>query len=193
MNIEPFPSAYWKRRFFLSAPMPPIDWTPESVAFHEAGHAVAASALGLPIWSAKVDGLTGGFAMLKSQEDGDSENIARPQPAEMAKVWNLAAKVLLPGGEEERILAFVTKMMAGTQSQIMHAGFAWPGVVRLNDPDTLEAECLLRMALGSCVSLGWCQLNARALLSRNWGQVEEISAALLTCGEWIPKNRETGG
>ena len=178
---EPLPPEGWKRRAFLVVACPPIVASRESLAHHEAGHAVAALMLGLPCFGASLGDDRGWFMTHPAMQEASPETMTEEDSAEFHL---LAAKVENPASNDvDRTIDLVTMMAAGVQAELILAGHPWPGAVRRNDLDTRQASYLLA-ASGNPASLGYCQLRARSLLTQQWAQVQSIAADLVASGVW---------
>lgn len=184
-SCSPMAPAEWVP-FFPSVPLP-VGWQPrpDSVAYHEAGHAVVALTLRLPVAGAAIGQ---GRGVMTLAGPPSLERLDAPHETEaQTEFLQRAAAVYLPDATaRDRALAVGAMLAAGVQAELLHAGMELPGVLTLRDDDTLEAREVLRQTFGHDMHWGSCQHRARALLRERWPEVEVIAAALLDKGEWRP-------
>lgn len=178
---ESLPPAFWKRRVFPVVACPPIPATRESLAHHEAGHAIAALMLGLPCFGAALGDNQGQFLTHPAVQGVPLGSVNENEAAEFHR---LAAKLLSPAADEaDRTIDLVTMLSAGIQAELILAGYPWPGTLLRNDLDTRQASYLLATA-GQPAHLGYCQLRARSLLTQQWEALQNIANELVVCGVW---------
>lgn len=168
-----------------------IPRTRESVAFHEAGHAVVAMALDLPCHGALIKGFgaaaVGGFAQSPDAPLAvlvGTPQIHEPPPtgyhAGLASFYASHKKIEL----ESACARFATMCVAGVQAEFLYAGAQWPEIYVSGDKDHVGANAFLRAA--NCLHrLGAVQHGAREILLREWHQVEKIALELLENGQWV--------
>lgn len=167
--IEPMPPRRWLRRVWPVIPEPLETTTMHGLAVHEAGHAVYANWIRLPITDARISA-TGGIvnldlAAIQALPAADPSPEVSPDPsaAELAGLY-----------------------CAGRQAEHLAAGLPFRGVIWPDDQDHRNAAMILRHWVGSCVAMGYAQLVARCVLSHHWAEVEAIAARLLDGGQWEP-------
>lgn len=178
------PPERFKRRVFPSWEPPADGW--RSVTHHEAGHVVAAEFYGVMPHSAVVELHNGsGYAVL-GRTPGDPTPLRIGKDCEDAALamFGVVGLVDTSNTFEEMALRSAVILMAGQQAELVQAGIAPAGVLRLNDPDTRQARFLLRLVFNTDVALGWAQLQARYLLRQHWKRVEKISSKLRKKGCW---------
>lgn len=158
-----------------------------NMAHHEAGHAVAALALGLPCHGARLTPSGGEFFLIKPGEERIPETRDRDHELCVAG-YRLAAKVHDPErGDRETALVLGTLLMAGVQAELLHGGFNQRGCLWLSDADMLEARLILSEHWGGGSGpLYHCQREARRILKERWPEVERIADVLNACGRWVP-------
>jgi len=178
---EPAPPDDWRRRVFAEQA-----WEPAAAdaTVHEAGHIVAAMAMGMPVHDAIVAesgaGRAGVFAPVR-------DILAETQPPPAADVRDAYLDVIclvwrgVATGEAVR--RYAVMLTAGRQAELMAAGVALVGELHMHDPDHEQARALLD-ATGQRLALGYCQRLARHVLSASWRRVADIAAQLKTTGYW---------
>lgn len=135
-----------------------------TVAFHEAGHAVVAYLLRLPMLSASVDRephANGGFAGIVNMD--------------FDKIKASAAAVAdgdIPQSVMERAaIDIATMFVAGAMAELRLHGQDANGALDLDWPDFKNASTVLRKVFGSDAALHLCQRLASALLFEHWDWV----------------------
>lgn len=182
-TIEAPPRDAIKRRIFSSHPWPPT--CAFDAAVHEAAHAVAALALGLPVYDATIDrdGTAGRAGVLAPIADNI---LAKPPPSPeaVADVYRLAAPLVWPSlSADVAALNFVVMLVAGRQAELIAGGIRLPGELRIHDRDHLQARAILA-ATDQRLAMTWAQRMARHLLTSEWADVESIAAELRATGTW---------
>lgn len=174
VRLEPSPPAGLMRRVhgFWPWPIGAAD-----NAIHEAGHLVAARAVGLPARGASIHPDGSGRACLFS-----SPNALAPSPLDPSIDGLLVSIVQLafPGLPLcEAARRYSVMLCAGRQAELLHAGITLPTgtELRIHDPDHRQARLLLADT-GQRLAMGWVQREARALLFRAWDKVEFIAGRL---------------
>jgi hypothetical protein len=85
----------------------------------------------------------------------------------------------------EHLASLASVFHAGICAELIHAGIAWEGIVRRNDPDWRIADEILRPTFGSSSSgHGYAQRLALAVLSARWERVTEIAQEMIEHGKW---------
>ncbi len=166
-----------------------------SIAHHEAGHAVAALALGLSPIEETISGSKGFVSLYGTLPAMDSDVEPSKTLAleeQTALLLLLAADALPTYSNTDRALTIATVLMAGTQSELLLAGLDSDGLLMLQCNDFKKSVAVLRQAFGTEVPLAWCQANARAILSQRWAEVEAIVHDLMTKGFWKPEANDAG-
>lgn len=173
---------------------PKLPRTRETVAIHEAGHAVVALALGLPCHAIRIEGegeaTTGGFAM-SAAADLDAihaPDIHRALEADQhASLVRMLARVQrIP--PKQAALDFATMSAAGRQAEIVAAELPWPGVLWSYDRDGLDTRAYLAVSYRLPMGLGYVQRRAHALLSHEWLRVQQIATHVIEHGAWSSGN-----
>ena len=168
-----------------------IKRTRESVAFHEAGHAVVAMALDLPCHGALIKGegaaAVGGFAQSPDAPLAalvGSAQIHEPPPtgyhAGITAFYAHHKKI----GLETACIRFAMMCVAGVQAEFLYAGAQWPEIYVSGDKDHNNAAAFLRAA-GYPARMSDVQHGAREILLREWDRVEAIAHELLENGRWV--------
>ncbi|MDP1682212.1 MAG: hypothetical protein Q8L39_10625 [Burkholderiales bacterium] len=181
-TIEPPPRDTLKRALFAihSWPLQAGD-----VALHEAGHIVAAKALGMPCHDASIspDGMAGRAGVLSPIGDSSITN-PPPAPDEVARIYLQAAQLVWPGlPSADAALNFAVMLLAGAQSELIAAGIRLSGELRAHDPDHQQSRAILA-ATDQRLAMTWAQRQARHLLTLHWATVESIAAELRATGTW---------
>ena len=179
--IEGAPADAIKRRIFSSEPWPPT--CAFDVAAHEAGHIVAALALGLPAYDAAIEraGTAGRAGVL-----APIAAIAKPPPSPetVAGIYRLAAPLVWPAlSADVAALNFAVMLVAGRQAELIAGGIRISGELRMHDADHLQARAILA-ATDQRLAMTWAQRMARHLLTVRWRDVEAIAAELRVVGTW---------
>lgn len=164
MNPEPLPPRRWISTVRGLVPCPPFERTRQSLAFHEAGHAVVALAFGFnsvdcDLWEDRGEARPGGL----------------PPPSEPYSPPPRAV-------EEEAALWKATILYGGVQGELLALGLAPVGPIRPSDDDHSRARASLHEVFGCDTPAWYCQRLARAILTQRWATVERIAAALLEHG-----------
>lgn len=180
------------RRVWPMGTHPKLARTRESVAYHEAGHAVASLVLGLPCHAAKVAGdgaeAVGGFAM---SPVADLDAIGTPEIHGPAPGGYHAAMVRLLASArqtstEAAAIRLAMMSCAGRQAEILFAGLDWPGALWSLDKDGADTREYL-LAVDRLEGLGAVQQAVRELLSKEWQQVQVVASRLIESGNWTPE------
>lgn len=182
-TIEPPPHHSLKRVICGTQAWPLTD---SDVAVHEAGHIVAAKALGMPCHDARIspDGTAGRAGVLSPVGDN---SITKPpmSPDEVSRVYLQLACLIWPGlGTADAALNYAVMLVAGRQAELIAAGHRLAGELRLHDPDHLQARAILSHT-GQRLAMSWAQRQARHLLTTAWAEVEAIANTLREQGHWI--------
>lgn len=189
MSSETLPTAADIARVWPLGTHPTLPRTRETVAIHEAAHAVVALALGLPCHAIRIEGngveTVGGFAMSPAADlntiDTPEVHHAPDTDRTAGLVAALAHARHMP--MQQAALDLATMAAAGRQGEILAAGLPWPGVLWSNDRDGQATRAYLACAFNR-LPLGFAQRCARALLTHDWQRVQHIAAELIECGTW---------
>lgn len=181
-RIEPPPRDNLKRALFAihSWPLQAGD-----LAYHEAGHIVAAKALGMPCHDARIspEGTAGRAGVLSPVGDKSITTLP-PSPDEVTRVYLQAACLIWPGlGTADAALNYAVMLVAGRQAELIAAGIRIPGELRMHDPDHLQARAILT-ATDQRHATTYAQRMARHLLTSAWPELEAIAAELRATGTW---------
>jgi hypothetical protein len=183
-TIEPPPHHSLKRVICGTQAWPLTD---SDVAVHEAGHIVAAKALGMPCHDARIspDGTAGRAGVLSPVGDNSITN-PPPPPDEVARIYLQAACLIWPGlAPPVAALNYACMLVAGSQAELIAAGHhRLAGELRMHDPDHLQARAILAHT-GQRLAMVWAQRYARHLLTTAWTEVEAIASTLREQGRWI--------
>ncbi|MDX9718944.1 MAG: hypothetical protein RBT67_16375 [Thauera sp.] len=190
MTPEPLPRDV--SRVYPLGTHPKLPRTRETVAIHEAGHAVIALALGLPCHAIRIEGTeretVGGFAMSPA---ADLATIGAPEihhPPETDRTAGLVAMLahVKQVSTQQAALDLGTMAAAGRQAEILAAGLPWPGALWSEDRDGHDTRAYLATAFNP-PPIGFAQRRARALLTHHWPRVQQIAAELTERGTWSPE------
>jgi hypothetical protein len=148
----------------LSEPCPQFERTRQSLAIHEASHAVVAQAFGFPsvacdLWEDRGEATPGGL----------------PTPLEPCPPPSREL-------EQEAALWEAAMIYAGVQGELLAFGLTPAGPIRPSDDDHHRARACLHEVFGCDTPAWYCQRLARSLLSERWADVEAIAADLLEHG-----------
>lgn len=182
-TIEPPPPRYLQRVICSTQA-----WLPEAgdVAVHEAGHIVAAKALGMPCHDARIspDGTAGQAGVLSPIGD-NCITTPPPSPDEVTRIYLQTACLIWPRLDTaDAALNYAVMLVAGRQAELIAAGHRLAGELRLHDPDHLQARAILSHT-GQRLAMSWAQRQARHLLTTAWTEVEAIANTLREQGCWI--------
>lgn len=157
------------------------------LAVHEAGHLVVAGRLGMAVCGAAVNRSKGvAFVAGMHMPDQNPADVHIPETNEACDFYHAAFNLIWPGlDHQEAALRFVVMLCAGRQAEMMLSGLPLVGQLMMLDADHMQATYLLH-STGQRLALGWCQRQARHLLSANWAEMERIAATLRQKGEWRP-------
>lgn len=155
------------------------------VAVHEAGHVVVAMTLAMPVHNARITtGAAAGRAGVLAPV-GDALTASPLAPDEVARIYLQAACLIWPGlSPADAALNYATMLTAGRQAEMIAAGHALVGELRMHDPDHLQARAVLA-ATGQRLAMAWAQRQARHLLTAAWPEVEAVAVELRRRGVWI--------
>jgi hypothetical protein len=164
MTPEPLPPRRWIWTVRSLVPCPAFERTRQSIAIHEASHAVVALAFGFPsvdcdLWEDRGEATPGGLPPP-----------SEPDPPPSREV------------EEEAALWKAAMIYAGVQGQLLALGLAPAGPIRPSDDDHGRAGACLHEVFGCDTPAWYCQRLARSILSERWSAVERIAADLLEHG-----------
>ena len=169
-NVAP-PPARWIRRIVHNVPLPEYPRDRRTIAIHEAGHAVAMAAFGVPVERVEIHQTAdGGFG--GSVEPDRAACRARIESPDGEPTPNRSL-------EEFSSVAMATIYVAGIQAELLHHGLDVSGTLRLDDHDHREAVRHLMTAFRSDGPLWYTQRLARYLLSKRWNLVVALADELM--------------
>lgn len=166
MTEYPFPRGSELKRAFPWSPLPDALKTGSlaSTAYHEAGHVVFLEWVGLPVRKATATVSDGGRTFFETPTVDRADQ---------------------PESVPENIAGVAAIFHAGICAELIHAGIAWDGIVRRDDPDWKMAVEVLKPTFGLRSSgHGFAQRLALAVLSANWERVTEVAQEMIERGIW---------
>ncbi|MBS0372541.1 MAG: hypothetical protein JSS57_25475 [Proteobacteria bacterium] len=164
--IYPFPRENELSRVFAWNPLPEAikAHTLAGTAYHEAGHVVFLEWVGMPVQKATATASGGGRTLFETPPIETADQ-AESTPIHLAGVAAL--------------------FHAGICAELIHAGVAWDGIVRRDDPDWKMANEILFPIFGLRSSgHGYAQRLALAVLSSRWKRVIEVAQEMIERGCW---------
>lgn len=149
------------RRVYPIYPAPQYRQTLETLAYHEASHAVFMDAVGVP------------YVGIELNSDGGRVVI------DVAAVRASPSVTLNKDAADLATCQLVAMYSAGIQGELLFLGLTHGGGIMPDDTDHRMARRMLMDQFGSVSPLGFCQRVARAVLTQRWPDVEELASRLL--------------
>lgn len=196
-QYAPLPAADEIARVWPMGTHPKLPRTRETVAIHEAGHAVVARTLHLPCHAIRIAGqaqeAVGGFVMSPAADLNIIGTPAIHSPAPIGYTTSLvhALAQAKHQSREQAALDLATMSAAGRQAEILAAGVPWPGTLWSEDRDGHDTRAYLAVAYPAPLGIGYVQRRARALLLQQWASLQQIVTHLVERGSWTPGKGET--
>lgn len=153
--------------------MPDLPRDRRTWAYHEAGHAVLAHILNLPIVEARVHAAT-----LKTGEAGAVE-IKWPTTDKPAPIPDAEIPAEL---RELASIEIATVFVAGVMAELALHNIEAYGWLDLDCSDWRGARRALKKGFDSDLPLWFCQKTASAVLAENWRHVIAVAAAIEESG-----------
>lgn len=162
-NITPIPS-YLITKVSVPVAFPDYERDIETIAYHEAGHALMFRYFRIPITEASIN---------KSDISGKVTNRLEPsnEPKKDSKLLDLLMKPIA--------LNFATVCEAGIQAELLFHDIEPAGLLQPKTSDTEKSLSLLWKAFNHRCPLYYCQRLAREILQQNWPIVEAIATSLM--------------
>lgn len=142
----------------------------QSIAYHEAAHAVLFGLAGLPV--AKVEVRHDGGSVTLDQDLIHQQRRPDIEIDEASPMF------------KEAVVLYAACFYAGIQAEYLFHGIVVPGRVVRNDSDHIHADMLLQEVFCTPAPFAWAQQIARSIIAAHWPAVAAI-AVLLEAGRTV--------